>query len=362
MELVKEKLIFKLEKSVKDTFLMIENVKINNQSYEAKILQEENIEHIIKYNIAYENGKEILKYNITNMNSLENYLQVNKLKKKDLIFIIKSIDEMLSQIENYLLSENSIVLNTNAVMIKKINRKTELFFIAIPNYNSDFSFELSSLIVRLLRYVDINDKEALQLGYELFVRSAKDNYTINDLMTSFENECFDDYDENEYNIEEEVDYDSNTFSVNRDDIDYIEQVIEDIDTVKDNKKIFDYGDNSIDESNEISIDDKTKDSLFDNLIDNFDEVEKFNDKINKGKFENKIIRGQDKVDILKIIQKALWPIIAVSVPFFVFLFFGVDAFIHNINKIFFYEIVLFVLWTFNILMSKKDESSFAVNK
>lgn len=37
-------------------------------------------------------------------------------------------------------------------------------------------------MVRVLRYIDPNDKQALSLGYALFVASSKDDYKINDLV------------------------------------------------------------------------------------------------------------------------------------------------------------------------------------
>lgn len=49
--------------------------------------------------------------------------------------------------------------------------------------NKDFHFELSKFLIRLLRHIDVDDKDALTLGYRLFVRSSKDNYKLEDLLT-----------------------------------------------------------------------------------------------------------------------------------------------------------------------------------
>ena len=41
------------EKSIKTTNVYLKNVKINQESYEAKILSEENIENVIKLKVSY---------------------------------------------------------------------------------------------------------------------------------------------------------------------------------------------------------------------------------------------------------------------------------------------------------------------
>ena len=42
------------EKNIKNTFLYVKNAKISVDSYETKILTEDNIENIIKFQIMYE--------------------------------------------------------------------------------------------------------------------------------------------------------------------------------------------------------------------------------------------------------------------------------------------------------------------
>jgi len=45
------------EKNIKNTFLYVKNAKISVDSYETKILTEDNIENIIKFQIMYEGEK-----------------------------------------------------------------------------------------------------------------------------------------------------------------------------------------------------------------------------------------------------------------------------------------------------------------
>lgn len=52
--------------------------------------------------------------------------------------------------------------------------------------NKDFHFELSKFLIRLLRHIDVDDKDALTLAYSLFVRSSKDGYRLKDLIEILE--------------------------------------------------------------------------------------------------------------------------------------------------------------------------------
>ena len=172
----------KEEKSIKNTLLYVKNANFNMESYEAKILSEENIDNLIKYQIAYDGENRVLKYDVSNTLSFEEYLKTNKLRKKDVCDVLLAIDDILLSIENYLISENSILLDLKAIRISKYRNSIRYKFITIPNLNYDFSYELSKLLIRILRFVDVEDKDALSLAYSLFVKSSKDNYTMNDLI------------------------------------------------------------------------------------------------------------------------------------------------------------------------------------
>ena len=308
MDIVKNNLIISEEKSIKNTMLYIKNANINAESYEAKILSEENIENIIKYQIVYDGENRVLRYDVSNTIGLDEYLKTNKLKKEDICKIVYSIDDILLSVENYLLSENSVALDLKFVrVIRKTNGGITFKFIAIPNYNSDFSYELSKFLVRILRFIEIEDKGALSLAYGLFVRSSKDNYTINDLMELVDKVCDKsiNYD-GEYNVEDLIKYDEEMAS------EISEDVIEENRSEFVNEEIKSYSEiNNVITSSDDSglvIDATTKGIIGENLLDNFDKEDK---KIKK----NKALKGNIS---LNFVGFALAPIIIVALPLIYF--------------------------------------------
>ena len=197
------------EKGIKNTSLYIGNIKCNPESYEYKILSEENIDNILKFQLTYDGENRVLKYDVSNTLSLEEYVKTNKLSKRDICNILTSIDEILLSIENYLISENALFLDLKAIRLMRYrNNKIKYKFVAMPNANLDFSYELSKFLIRILKYVDVEDRDALSLAYGLFVRSSKDNYTMNDLMELIDkakgNEDIESYD---VNVDDLMNYD-----------------------------------------------------------------------------------------------------------------------------------------------------------
>lgn len=318
IETMRNNLIINEEKTIKNTLLYIRNLQVNTESYESKILAEENIENIIKYQIVYEGENRVLKYDVSNTIGFDEYLKTKRLKKDDICKIISAIDDILFSVENYLLSESSIALDLKLIRVTKNARGSMLFkFIAIPNYNSDFSYELSKFLIRILRHVDVEDKEALTLAYGLFVRSSKDNYTMNDLMELIDKV----YDkktsiDDDFNIEELIKYDEEMASEISEEIiaENQEKALGDeiAETVIDQNLITSTDDDKL------IIDASTKEIIGDSLLNDFDKEDEKIEKSNKKPFllkKNKALKGNIS---LSLVVFALVPMLVLALPIIYF--------------------------------------------
>ena len=312
MEMLNSKLVISEEKNLKNTLLYIKNINVNVESYESKILSEDNIENMIKYQIAYEGENRVLKYDVSNTISLEEYLKQKKLTTKDICKILLAIDDILLSIENYLLSENSLLLDFKLVRVsKKKNDNISIKFIAIPNYNSSFSFELSKFLIRLLRHVDVEDREALTLSYGLFVRSSKDNYTMNDLMELVD-KVYNREEDESINMDELIRYDEEMASEIAEDIDENEKVEEFDETISKGSVLS----NTIVSSgeNNLIIDAKTKGILSESLLNDFDKEDEKIIEANRKPFALKGKRALKGHISLGIIGYILAPVVVIALP------------------------------------------------
>lgn len=313
----------KEEKSIKNTSLYIKSVKLNAESYEFKILSEETIENILKFQIMFDGENRVLKYDVSNTLSLEEYLKVNKLRKKDVCDILIAIDDILMSVENYLVSENSVVLDLKAIRLTKYrNNRIKYKFIAIPNYNVDFSYELSKFLIRILRFIDVEDREALSLAYSLFVRSSKDNYTMNDLMELVDKvrdkNQLDSYDvtlEDLINYDEEMAKEISEEMIEANKYDFIG---EDPDEHRKSIELDmskNQDDDMIEEDDEnITMDDETNDMLKESLFNDFDKDDKKIIKFKKNIFgmkKKKALKGHINIGLIGL---SLAPILLVLLP------------------------------------------------
>lgn len=308
------------EKSIKNALLYLKNLQINTESYEYKILSEENIDSIIKFQIAYDGANQILKYDVSNTVSLEEYLKSMKLRKKDVCDILLAIDKVLFNIENYLISENSVVLDLKTIRVTKLRTGSKGYkFIAIPNCKLDFSYELSRFLIRILRFVDVEDKDALSLAYSLFVRSSKDNYTMNDLI-----ELVDKVRDNAGNTQDNISME--------DLIDYDEDMANEISEEIMNENGFDFqmidegkSENDIAEKNDmldddenVTIDKETNDMLQESVFNDFNKNDKKIVKFKKNVFGLKKKRALKGHINLGLIGYAVAPIVIIAVPLVIF--------------------------------------------
>lgn len=145
-----------------------------NQEWSLKELEENSIQYVFDGTIPLVNSD----YVINNY-----WCEKHKLKSEDIIKIITSINNLLHFLAYYFLNENNIDILGTMIDIKT----NKLIFTYISNYNSDFSFDFSKFLLKLLRFTDINDKKALTLAYDLFLKSSKENYTIDEIMEVINN-------------------------------------------------------------------------------------------------------------------------------------------------------------------------------
>ena len=304
------------EKGIKNTSLYISNVKLNTESYEYKILSEDNIENILKFQLVYDGENRVFKYDVSNTLSLEEYVKTNKLRKKDICDILIAIDDILLSIENYLISENSLFLDLKAIrLMRHRNNRLKYKFIAIPNFNFDFSYELSKFLIRILKYVDVEDRDALSLAYGLFVRSSKDNYTMNDLMELIDkargNEDLEAYDvsvDDLMNYDEEIakEISEEIMEENRFDISNIDE--------EEYKKYIEPSYNKRKNDEDLTIDEDTKDALQESLFNDFDKEDKKILKFQKNVFgmkKKKALKGHINVGMIGL---SLAPILLILLP------------------------------------------------
>lgn len=177
--------------------LYVDNFLKNTQkeSFEYAINESENIDCLLQVKEFDNNGNG--KVDIFNMISLQDLFNNNiKFNEQTLKSFVSFLKSSLTTLDNYLISENSLCLYSECVFVNKKDfeiyskggktlSQNNLFknakILFIPNLNSDFKLNLSRLLIQTLRCIDVNDKNAVRLAYEMFLTSQNKDYKLNDL-------------------------------------------------------------------------------------------------------------------------------------------------------------------------------------
>lgn len=108
---------------------------------------------------------------------LSEYLKNHRLSKQDICDYVICVNNMMLKTER----TSTICFNSENVYVTHENPLI-LEFSVSESLNIDAHYEISKNLLKLLRHTDVEDKEALHEGYDLFCRSSKDGYKMTDLL------------------------------------------------------------------------------------------------------------------------------------------------------------------------------------
>ena len=150
------------------------------ESYEGKLLTQVHIQGSIPQHILEEEGKALMKYDCRGLVSFSEYHRTNPLRLPSLQLFLRSLQRMLSQLEEYLLPESSLLLSPDYIFFDPENN-TYLFTL-YPRKQADFRQELHEFFATLLERVDPGSEEAILLCFLLYQESRRQSFSMEDLL------------------------------------------------------------------------------------------------------------------------------------------------------------------------------------
>lgn len=167
-------------REMKNNYLMIEAEELEEQRFEAKMLIGNTIDGLLKFRIRRTDNNCQFCYEITSKQPLKRLLETRTIGAGQLRTLLMGIARTLTRMEEYLLSEEQILLDPDFIYVDPEDYTPGLCL--MPGKRGDFPQEFSSLLQILLDKVDHQDKEAVILIYGLYRESLKENYGLNNLL------------------------------------------------------------------------------------------------------------------------------------------------------------------------------------
>lgn len=159
---------------------MIFEVDEQEQGYEWRMLEENRIEGLLQLTVQQTQDGMELCYEITSLQPLDRIIYKKSLKGADIKRIVRGILNGVTKTNEYMLSENRILLEPEYIYVDSRNFDIKLCF--VPGYEGDFKHDFTVLLKCILDAADREDREGVMTAYSLFEISERENYSSADMM------------------------------------------------------------------------------------------------------------------------------------------------------------------------------------
>ena len=168
------------EHSLRHSYMHIKNITVPTATYESRLLNETGIPGTLKMNNKVTAESDTLSYVISGLESMEKYVESHPLTHSAISSFMEGLNKLLSSLEEYMVSENSLFLCPSSVFFSPDNE--EWLFTLIPSFENIFRNSLSDFLSYLLKHIDYNDDRAVIMAYSLFQETTKEFYQLPDLL------------------------------------------------------------------------------------------------------------------------------------------------------------------------------------
>lgn len=151
----------------------------DEDSYDEKIICKKRIKGTIPFEKCYISGEKEYWYDISGKQALDSYLKINSLGREVFENLILGICNQLEILEWNLVDVSCLTMVPECIFLN--NTGEEIFFVLYPKSKGDTFLELQRLIEYLLTKLNHEDKEVVQLAYEIYEITLNNGYSVADL-------------------------------------------------------------------------------------------------------------------------------------------------------------------------------------
>lgn len=188
MEEEKEEISF--ERIMGNDYMTIKGKHGEEQrNYQIRMITENRMKYFLDCSVKLiDNGLEY-RYRISSMYSLKQVMEKRRFREQDIIQLIEGLIKAAEGLEEYLLSEDKILLDPCFIYVDTINENNkygisaerDLYFCYYPEKEQSFTQSVKAFFPYILKKTDHEDKDAIILAYSLYQISLEDRITIDEL-------------------------------------------------------------------------------------------------------------------------------------------------------------------------------------
>lgn len=152
---------------------------LDEKSYETRMIFANKIPGLLSCHTRYIDGKTYLGYDVTSRQSLAFFCENRKPGIKEIRNILGSIFETISDMEEYLLCPDHLILDPEFILLSFDTQEAELAF--APFFTREIRTSLRETVEYLLAFTAHDDRRGIVLGYRLSHELLEGNTGISQL-------------------------------------------------------------------------------------------------------------------------------------------------------------------------------------
>lgn len=172
------------KKDMQYSYLIIDREEQKKEDYCVKMLKNNTIKGILKPEIRMIDERQSYYYDITTKQAMISSFEKGQLRKQQIKKLVISILKIMERGMDYLLCENDFVLNPEYIFIHPSSFEVNLCY--VPGYQVSIQTQLCNLMEYFMNKVNYEEKEAVQLVYDLYKISKESDCTYQKLYEVLE--------------------------------------------------------------------------------------------------------------------------------------------------------------------------------
>lgn len=149
-------------------------------NWEKEMLLQNPLKELLVPDMVSENGEEVLWYDITGRQALDVILDTEEMDYETLRQLCGAVVAAAEKLEGLLLSPDAILLKPECIFIE--NHKNTVCLCYYPGNPVRIGDGFHELMQYLLRKINHKDRAVVEAGYRLFEETAKEGYSITELL------------------------------------------------------------------------------------------------------------------------------------------------------------------------------------
>ena len=154
------------------------------KDFQFLMLQNNEIAGLLPVSRQLINGIGSYQYDVSARQSIRKYYELQEIGYREIVNLILSLHITLQGMKEYLLEEDSLVLEPDYIFYSR--ETEEVGFLFYPLQHVPFQKSMHGLSEFLLSRADHNDARAVEIVYQLFKDTRNENFTMKSLMAMIE--------------------------------------------------------------------------------------------------------------------------------------------------------------------------------